>query len=297
METELYKIRSVQACFRAAYDLFCSNFKTILRKTWIPSLALALVMGLIDLIYVNTLPFLAAGEQGFPKTLMAYGAILIIGVVATGISVWLFGKFLGLLNGRSCKANWPRVLRLVGISIVVAFALAFIMLLIAVPILFLAGTASGHASPQPLFLSMAVVCVLYLACIIALVPTSYSSMKYLMEPEQKAWSVLGKPYLKGWRYWGFLFLCGFLFFLIYSLIMSLVHMPAGILLLAKIISMKGVAMGDTAGIPAFFSVIIYVFSTACYFIWAYMLMWMTTLLYYAYGSIEAKIKDSTQATE
>ncbi len=294
METELYKIRSVQACFRAAYDLFCSNFKTILQKTWIPALVLALVTGLIDLIYVNTLPFLAAGEQGFNKTLMAYGAILIVGVVATGISVWLFGKFLGLLNGRSYKDNWPRLLRLVGISIVITCAFAFIILLIAVPTLFLYGTSSA---PRSFFLSLAVVCVLYLAGLIALVPTSYSSMKYLMEPEQKAWSVLGKPYLKGWHYWGFLFLCGFLFFIIYSLIMSLVHMPMSILLLAKIISMKGVAMGDTAGLPVFFSANIYVFSAACYFIWAYMLMWMTTLLYYVYGSIEAKIKNSTQATE
>ncbi len=297
METELYKIRSVQACFRAAFDLFCSNFKTILRKTWIPAVVLSLVMGFTDLAYCNFLPSQFADEQSLIQMMKAYAALIIIGVVATGISVWLFGKFMGLLNGLTYHDNWPRVLRLTGISIVVIFALAVFILLVSVPIIFLTSSATGHAPDTTVFLSIALVGVLYIASLVVLVPVSYSSMKYMMEPQQKAWSVFGKPYRQGWHHWGFLFLCGFLSIIIFWLIMSVVHMPVGVLFLAKFISQKGMNMGDPTGIPVYFGVFIYVLSAASCFIWTYLMLGMTTIFYYAYGSIEAKIKGTTLTTE
>lgn len=297
METELYKIRSVQACFRAAYDLFCSNFKTIIRKTWKPAIALSLAMGFTDLAYCSYLPSQVGNEQSLARMMMTYAAIMVIGVVSTGISVWFFGKFMGLLNGRTYHDNWPRALRLTGISIIVICALAVLIVLVCVPIIFMASSAAGHASNSIVILSIALVGVLYIASLLALVPVSYSSMKYMMEPQQKAWSVFGKPYRQGWHHWGFLFLCGFLSIIIYSLIMSVVHMPVGIMLLAKIISQRGMAMGDPAGIPVFFGLAVYVLAVASYFIWSYLVLGMTTIFYYAYGSIEAKIKETTQVTQ
>lgn len=297
METELYKIRSVQACFRAAYDLFCSNFKTIIRKTWKPAVVLSLVMGFTDLACCNSLPSPVADEHSLVRMLMAYATIIAIGVVSTGISVWLFGKFMGLLNGRTYHDNWPRVLRLTGISIIVACALGVLILLVSVPVIFLVGSRAGHASNTTFIFYIALVGVLYIASLLALVPVSYSSMKYMMEPQQKAWSVLGKPYRQGWHHWGFLFLCGFLSIIIYSLIMSIAHMPVGIMLLAKFFSQRGMDMGDPAGIPVFFGLGVYVFAAASYFIWTYLVMGMTTVFYYAYGSIEAKIKETTQVTQ
>ena len=43
-KTDFFKERSISSCLKSAFDLYCSNFATIFRKTWIPALVGSIVL-------------------------------------------------------------------------------------------------------------------------------------------------------------------------------------------------------------------------------------------------------------
>ncbi len=296
METELYKIRSVRACFRAAYDLFCSNLKTIFRKTWLPIALLSAVTCLNVLFYpllmdtrTSAAPTL---QQYLPKLAVPTG----IALASLCISVWAGSIFWSMLNGQTRKANWPRMARLTGIYVGAGCVAAIVALLAGFTIM---QTSAPQPAPQDnaLFYKIMAVCIVsYIVWPVLLLPTAYSSIKYLMEPMQKAGSVLGKSYREGWRHWGFLFVCALLCLIIFALAGSIMQLPIGIMWVARVADSTGMFMGDASGLPHLFGTGQYTVATVCTFVTYYLTMWCTLVFYYAYGSIEAKIKAKAQTT-
>ena len=115
-------------------------------------------------------------------------------------------------------------------------------------------------------------------------------MKYLVEPQQKVMSIVGKPYITGLHRWGFLFLTTLLGGIIISILIIITGIPEIILETAKKSNDIGMAMGDSNGLSASFMVLQFFVTILCYFIWYYIYCWMNFVYYYVYGSIEAKEK-------
>lgn len=295
METELYKIRSVQACFRAAYDLFTSNIKTILRKTWIPAMAMSLVIALYDYLSPGNIITLLLGEQQPIQPLTTSLLLIAVFLMWTAASIWLSATFFSLLNGRTRKENGGRLLRATGVFLLIGCIIGIIIGFASIPITLLMVSSLGHRLPTYFFILAPA--FLVILCVLVLLPSLYSSFKYIMEPTLKAWSIFGKPYHQGWHHWGFLFVCTLLCFIINSLLGILVQLPSSIMALGKLASTSGTLMGDPDGMPSYFNIAFFVMCSLGRFIWCYLMLWVSTVYYYAYGSIEAKIKGTTQTAE
>ena len=130
--------------------------------------------------------------------------------------------------------------------------------------------------------------IVFVLALIFILPISYSSMKYLVEPQQKLTSIVGKPYMTGLHRWGFLFMAALLGGIIISILIVITGVPEIILETAKKANDIGMAMGDSNGLSASFTVLQFFVTILCYFIWYYIYCWMNFVYYYVYGSIEAK---------
>ena len=108
MESELYKQRSLSRCLNDAYNLYRTNFKTIIRRIWLPSLILSLLTAATYLIYANGLMALASANLSVGSGI----ALSVLCLLSACAYVWIFTIIISLLNGKSVKANLPRMIRL-----------------------------------------------------------------------------------------------------------------------------------------------------------------------------------------
>lgn len=286
--TEIIKNRSLGACFRDAYDLFANNLLTILRRTWLPALVLALVSALIVFATITPFdPMSMTPEQSLTQV-RQQAALALILIATAFVTIWIDTRVISLLTGRPAKDTLPRVVK----------ATLFIVLLIVVMVIIVAGagilplalTGKGKAgiTPDTLAYSTIISAALTLVFIISFIPILYSSMKYLIEPEQKVKSILGRPYLRGWRAWGYLFMIVLLMGILSGIIALLTQAPALIIQTAQTANATSMVMGDANGITTATLILFYVVTTLCNFIWSYVFVWCTFVNYFAYGSIEAR---------
>lgn len=296
METDLYKARSVQACFRAAYDLFTSNIKTIIKRTWKPALLLSALTSLYQIVLVNNSLTLSTGLRSVQETITNIATTTTAAIACVAMSVWFYATITSLLNGRKRKENGLRILR----ATLLYIGLFAVLLIVTILLAGLAATLSLNKHSEgllPATSTIAVAFVLFIAWCIIILPTAYSTIKYIMEPDLKVGSILGKPYRQGWRHWGFLFICALLTCIITWIGGLLTQSPSYIMLLALVVNKSGEAIGDASGLPSLFLPIFYVIDTLCTFVWCYVAIWVAMVYYYAYGSIKTKIKETTQTIE
>ncbi|MBM6992791.1 MAG: hypothetical protein I3J02_05945 [Prevotella sp.] len=291
METELYKVRSLARCTQAAYDLFSTNLKNIIRKSWQPVTAIALLNAiLVSLVYPWLLHTLTATHVG--TALWEAGATMIILLIFSILSLtWFNATIICLLNGQSLATNFPRVLRLVltmtGIGLVIGVIIALLSIF---PMM---GGATALTT-QKIIISAAITlstCIVIYAC---LLPTVYSSMKYYMELDQRLRDVFGKPYRTGWRFWGFLFVIILLTGIICGIIYVVLMMPGFVLQAASRYNESGVDLGDPSSLPAYFAVLLFLATFISAAIWCYVMVWAEMVVYYAYGHIEAQTAAKSQ---
>ncbi len=289
METEIYKIRSFGSCIQTAYDLFGKNLKTIFRRTWLPVIAVALLAALTAFVSLPQANLLESTSQlmlEYGRYFLATGIIVLLMVV---VSVWLNTTVVSLLNGRNRAKNAPRVIRLtllfVGLWVT---GLAITGIASGIPYLF--TSEEGAVSPMTPFYALTLGTVIFLLFVAFLIPTFYSSFKYLMEPEQKLSRVLGKSYRIGLRHWGFLFVLFLLVVIIVAIIFCISQMPSVILATAKQFDNNGLSLGDATGLPSYFAVLTFAATFICQIIWMYVIIWADFVYYFAYGSIEAKLR-------
>jgi MFS family permease len=289
MEIELYKIRSLGGCLKAANDLFNSNIKTILRKTWLPAVFVSLVVSCFMLLE-QPMGLTGASPSAHLRFFGIVGVLMLAALVA---GTWFNTVVVGLLNGRSLRANLPRVIRLTLLGI----GIAVIIGLVAggtEAIILLSTPAKGKDFVATMGIALAASMAVVLVAGAVLIPTVYSTLKYLIEPEQKVMSVLGKPYREGWRRWGFLFMAGLLTGIILTIIYMVTQFPAFLVKFGQVANSHGMLMGDASGLPGYFSVLAFIVTVVCTFVWMYATIWSFMVAYYVYGSIEQKLRERQQ---
>ncbi len=284
IENELYKVRSVRACIKSATDMMISNPLTILRRTWLPTLVLSIVTSLSILLsaFFESQQPTTAGASTVNAPLLILGVISLVAYIA--IASWWGASVISLLTGRKVKDNIRRILysllAVIGLYIIVGVCVS-----VGYTLPMFGGKASlGH----PTIISPLVAGIVVVLALIFTLPISYSSMKYLVEPQQKLTSIVGKPYMTGLHRWGFLFMAALLGGIIISILIVITGVPEIILETAKKANDIGMAMGDSNGLSASFTVLQFFVTILCYFIWYYIYCWMNFVYYYVYGSIEAK---------
>lgn len=286
IENELYKVRSVRACIKSATDMMVSNSLTILRRTWLPTLVLSIVTGISIVLpsFFDSPQPSTTGATAMNATLLTLSGILFIVYIA--IASWWESSVISLLTGRKVKDNVRRALYLL-----LAVIALYILLGVCASVGYMLPMFGGKATlSRPTLVSPIVAGIILVLSLIFTLPISYSSMKYLVEPQQKVMSIVGKPYMTGLRRWGFLFLTALLGGIIACIIIAITGVPEVILETAKKANDTGMAMGDSNGLTASFTVLQFFVTTLCYFVWYYVYCWINFVYYYVYGSIEAKEK-------
>uniref|UniRef100_UPI0040296067 hypothetical protein n=1 Tax=Prevotella sp. TaxID=59823 RepID=UPI0040296067 len=282
MESELYKQRSLSRCLNDAYNLYRTNFKTIIRRIWLPSLILSLLTAATYLIYANGLMALASANLSVGSGI----ALSVLCLLSACAYVWIFTIIISLLNGKSVKANLPRMIRL-------ALAVFGLMIVVCAFIGLVSMAFVGLTKTKPNTVLLTGVLGAAVACVVAYVlalPLCYSIMKYCIETEEKVMAIFKRNYLSGWHQWGFLFIIALLVGIIVMVIDTLVGMPNNILSIAS--GMRHVSMmeGDSPVVPSTFGLLTFLTATACTFVMVFVRPWVVFVFYYAYGCIDEKEK-------
>lgn len=287
MDNELIKVRSLAHCFKDAYDLFSTNIGSIIRKTWRPALAIA-VLSALSMAFM--LPWLIAifSSPVTPSSLWAaVGAILGSSIAILGAMIWFNSVVIGMLNAQRLAFNLKRQTRLyLSFAAIIVIVSTIATALSLLPMYIGTGISYG----QYLLLLTGVGGFLFIVLWIGALPIVYSSTKYLMEPDQKLRSVLGRPYLNGWRHWGYLFLVALIATIIYGLLYFVASMPLTILRLAFMQNLAGLTLGDPSGLPGHFQAVVFASTLLCTVIWTYIQTWVLMVFYHAYGHVEAKVR-------
>lgn len=282
MEIELYKSRSYSGCIKSAYILFSTNLTTIFKRTWLSILVYSIPLAImIDL----SLSSKALNEADLPiptTTLVLMSGMCIWSLAGC---IWFIAIVNRILNTRTLKANLIRATVLILILLHVAGFVKIILQLVNTLVVstFLSAKVSSGAATLT---STVIEILLDSAFFVALLPCTFSIIKYLIEPQSKISDIFGKAYRHGWRHWGFLFITLFITGIIFCLIATVLFAPFGIIVEAQISDLLGTLNGDPSGIPSNFYILLYGTTLLTSFIFAYLVIWSSFVFYYAYGSIE-----------
>lgn len=287
MEKELYKNRSFSACIHAAYVLFATNLKVILRRTWLPVLLMSVALTFNVLFNLPDKHIHDLGMSHPMLTTSIMGAAFILNLLA---EIWIMAVIAGLLNLRPLKANIVRALVLMGISLIITLAAIAI---ISFSQNFVLGFLISSKLVTPSMAGAAGVGITLLLVMLLLVftlPFVFSTTKFLMDHEVRPSAIFKSDYRRGLRRWGMLF--GALFFttVIITILSFVLFVPFIILVTSQTINQIGMLNGDPSGVPGYFFWLLSVITLLTMFIFSYEIIWAMLVNYYVYGAIEAKEK-------
>ena len=295
MESDLYQIRSLGGCTKAAYELFVSNIATILKQTWLPALlvAIATTASLYMLIFMGAESFASPNLQAF---IIKLAAFLITFLCSVAFFSWHNGIILSLITGQNRKQCIIRVARVnaiyVAMDILFTAVIGAIFVFISLQQPPIQALKPTETAPIVNYFTVSLLVTLATIIIfaIAVIPLLYSSVQYLVEPKQKIFSIFTHGYLIGLKRWGFLFLLTFILNIIVTIILAICYLPISILTISQYMNLLGTFIGDANTLPTLFPVIFIATSLLVQFIIVYVATGISMVYYYAYGSIEAQNK-------
>lgn len=288
MNIELYKIRSFSSCINVAYEIYINNIKTILRKTWLPALLFSASSAIAIILLHYGITFLLSAPTPIHTTIVAtFCFTILFCLLAAASKIWFDTIIIALLGNTSVKLKLPRIIRLA----VVMFAIGLTVGIISIAVNFIpAINTTQTGALKPLSVPIIISCAIYIALAIAIIPLFYSSIKYIVETENKLSSIFGKPYRIGWQHWGYIFMLCLLIYIILSVVYFVVSLPATISFIAFMANAESTILGDTSNLPVYFKILAWFASAISSLILIYAETWFIIVLYYAYGHIEAKEK-------
>lgn len=295
MESDLYQIRSLGGCTKAAYELFVSNIATILKQTWLPALlvAIATTASLYMLIFMGAESFLSPNLQAI---ITKFAILIVTFFCSVAFFSWHNGIILSLITGQNRKQSIIRVARVnaiyVAMDILFTAVIGAIFVFISLQQPPIQALKPTETAPIVNYFTVSLLVTLATIIIfaIAVIPLLYSSVQYLVEPKQKIFSIFTHGYLTGLKRWGFLFLLTFILNIIVTIILAICYLPISILTISQYMNLLGTFIGDANTLPTLFPVIFIATSLLVQFIIVYVATGISMVYYYAYGSIEAQNK-------
>ena len=295
MESDLYQIRSLGGCTKAAYELFVSNIATILKQTWLPALlvAIATTASLYMLIFMGAESFASPNLQAI---ITKFAILIVTFLCSVAFFSWHNGIILSLITGQNRKQSIIRVARVnaiyVAMDILFTAVIGAIFVFISLQQPPIQALKPTETAPIVNYFTVSLLVTLATIIIfaIAVIPLLYSSVQYLVEPKQKIFSIFTHGYLTGLKRWGFLFLLTFILNIIVTIILAICYLPISILTISQYMNLLGTFIGDANTLPTLFPVIFIATSILVQFIIVYVTTGISMVYYYAYGSIEAQNK-------
>ena len=277
--TGIMKERSFASCLSASFNLYCSNFATIFKHTWLPSLVLALTMSAGTLLPAAPLSVTVTAALG----VCVVAAMTIIGA-------WFDASYMSLFNGMTRRQTTKRALCVrvldIGCGLVSGLLILGVMLVI-----FAIALSIKTLKTRIAFIAVAEIpatVVTLIIIIVVCIPLVYSFMSYLADPTTTPRQIFTSRYRRGWHNWGYLFAVTALTALVMAVVVFVLSAPSLVLSAALGANHTGMLLGDPDGIPSNFLLLYYVSNAIVLFVFNYTMIWTFLTVFHAYGSIECK---------
>ena len=251
----LLKSRSSRSCIRTGYRLFMSQFRDIIRRSWIAALFYGLCFSVLVTILVIFYPrlnlSLVVNPQSLPNVISQYMAIIaatLVAIIAGGIAeLVLYAQGFNIGKWRTAKAFLAT-----GVIVLPLIILTFgIGLLLALPL-------------------------------------NQSLFSYLCNPEKKYWSNVWASYKLGMKHWGKWFVVYLITIIVSGLFSCIILLPANILCLANVQANMGVLLDDPLGMPSYSIPMTTIIMLIAGFVQGYIRL---SILYVYYITYESNEKD------
>lgn len=288
MENNLFKSRSIYGCVKAAFNLMNLNILKIFKKTWMPAIALAVILTIYILGCKNVMLANLSGQKLSYWILLAIVLLVICETVAES---WLMCRTYTLLNTNSFKFNLRRSLFVTLTKLVISIAIFTIAF-------FCGGTSiailvSKHiCSPEKaLTISMIIEFAIIMIGFLFTLPFIFSTTKYIMDKNTEFISIFSKGYHTGIKHLGFILIGQIITALFYILIMLVIALPLMIIFHAYLTNQMGIMNGDSDGTPSYFTFLLVAVSLLTTFLYTYIFVYFYIFCYYIYGAITQQEKE------
>ena len=277
-EDILQKDRSVRACISSGYRLYMSNFKRILRYSWVAAILYAVISSMAGTIMIThpqltlvSLPLLMIINSLF----LSYGFAVLKQHQETGSIGW--------------APKWFSLNTHIFIRTLMAW---FWTLLISILLgCFLAAVGFVAIKYLSNYTAIACFALFVLLIFVLTLPLDYTNMRFVLTDDIGYWRNLQQRYGIGMRRWGFIFLIVFITTLIGAVCAFITSFPAIILFIAGNEANMGYLTGDPYNMPSYIGWLAAASCLIIGFIQAYILLSFLFPLYYMYGSIDAHEND------
>ena len=214
----LSKSISSRSCIRTGYRLFMSEFRSIVRRTWISAFAYGLCFSALATILVIFYPRLNLSVLVNPQSLsyVVSDYLTIFGVTLAAIIVGGIAELILYAQGLKV-GKWRTAKAFLATS------------LVALPL---------------------IIVTLGLGALLAL-PLLQSLFSYLYNPGRKYWHNLWPSCKTGFRHWGKWFVVVLITYITAAVLSCVILLPANVLCLANIQANTGVLFDDPIGMPSY----------------------------------------------
>ena len=183
MESDLYQIRSLGGCTKAAYELFVSNIATILKQTWLPALlvAIATTASLYMLIFMGAESFASPNLQ---VIITKFAILIVTFLCSVAFFSWHNGIILSLITGQNRKQSIIRVARVnaiyvaMGILFTAVIGAIFVFISLQQPPIQALKPTETAPIVNYFTVSLLVTLATIIIFAIAVIPLLYSSVQY-----------------------------------------------------------------------------------------------------------------------
>ena len=305
------KSRSYSSVLRAGLGLYTGQFRRIFRSTWVTALVYSLLCGAAgtaSLIYwpsliskiLQHLPTAVDFEQEYMQLLCTICTLVLLAFLGN-IVFYAYGyQLLKQHQQTGSIPTRPRMFHWEGRMIWRTFKMTCCHML-------LGGIAYGLVAafiyyrrdmltaPQDHIVPLVTALILLITMSSALLPTLYTSTKYLMSDNTGFWTTLLRNYQFGFFRWGYIFVIVVATLLLLTLFSCVMDIPQFIISQANWAARMGVVGGDPLGMPSYMTALTFATSAVTAFIQSY--IWLTAcfVLYYMYGAIDQREAEKQQA--
>lgn len=309
-DAALMKSNSSNASIKLGYRLYATNFAKIFRTSWLCAVVYALVCSLLGTITLDSFIKLSMTIKNSPEQTIPYiqqhigivilatvlfiaGGLCEIAFYSCGLSQLYKHKTCGEMSLPSHwysidKAMLWRTVKAVAVNaLFVTAAFCVIMGTFAVGIV----AKMPHLATSGLTISLGIILGFLL------LPLIYVSFRYLLNPETKIWTLIGKEYRTGLKHLGYIFAVSLFSAIILLIAVNVLTLPTIILGLANSQAYLGAMEGDPLNMPSYAPLLTAILVFIAGFIQVYVRMSIFFPFYYMTGSIETQEQERKQYKE
>lgn len=283
IQESIYKNRSHASCLKTAYETLLSNLWPVFKYVW-PFALFYAFCAMMNGVLNTSLRVDAFQNIVNIDTIVMTVVCLLLTIVA---DIMLTARIFTMLNKEKLLRTTWRYVK----SQLTIFFVVFILSAAITAIIY--AIVGNEFAPTPRKFSYIYGYVMVLTLVISLfsLPYAYGFMRYMSERECVVVDIIGKDYINGVRYYGFIFIVMLLSAILLGIVFFVIAMPSFVISTAELLSDMGKAMlGDQPGLPSYFKAMQVVTYALTGFLMMFLRVYFILVIYYMYGTITERIR-------